>query len=459
MQPNILFIVLDALPAHRCYGKNKTSRTPSIDTLIERGVSFEQTISSADGTRASFGSLFTGKFPFNGAIRGGLELYKYKPNINNYIRILKNHGYHAYATSPNLTSMKEIFSEFENDDYPFFGYRLYNGLGEQILKKLETKVMKEPWIYMLHLMDTHKPISYPNKFDYDECGKDEYDRMISSVDFWIGKIIEKINFEKTIIIITADHGDYIRSIERNNKRLSFEYKVLASPALKISKMTPDFLYPLKIKTFLFVRSMITKIKLMKLGRKLTPYEKRVLNNSRSEPNHFLFDDVIRVPLIISGYNISSVGPIKQQVRTIDIFPTIMEIIGIPKNDGVDGRSLVSLINGKRLDDLPAYIETSINVNNVEEGGYGIRTSKYKFFRRVPDNDKRLHLYDLKKDPLEENNIAFSRPELVEEMEDLILKIKGASNEEDNLENEKINDTSEEEEEKIRDELKKMGYIR
>jgi len=458
VKPNILFIVLDALPADRCLGKKKTSKTPSIDTLIERGVSFEQAISSATGTRASFGSLFTGLVPFKSAIRGGVWHYKLKPNINNYIRILKKHGYHAYSTLPNLTAMTEIFLEFEKDDYPFYGYRLHNGLGKQILKKLEPNVMKEPWIYLLHLLDTHKPISYPNKFDHDEYGKDEYDRMISSVDFWIEKIIEKINFEKTIIIITADHGDYIRSIEHNNKRLSFEYKVLASPALKISKMTPRFLYTSKIKTFLLVRSIVTKIKLMKLGRELTPYEKRVLNLSRSKPNHFLFDNVVRVPLIISGHNISSAEPIKQQVRMIDIFPTIMEIIGIPKNDGVDGRSLVSLINGKRLDDLPAYIETNINVNNVEEGGYGIRTSKYKFFRRVPDNDKRLHLYDLKKDPLEENNIANSRPELVEEMEELILKIKGASSKENNLENEKLNETSEEEDKKIRDELKKMGYI-
>jgi len=418
-----LFIVIDAFPHERCYGKKKTSKTPNLDLLIKKGVCFEHAISAADATPASFGSMFTGLFPFKCAIRGGLWLYKLKPNVSNYIKILKTHGYHAYDTSPELTSMQEIFSDFEHEGFPIFGYRLPNGLGEKILKRFEEKNMQEPWIYVLHLMDAHKPISYPEKFDYDEYGKDEYDRMISSIDVWIGKILEKVNLEKTIVVVTADHGDYIRSIEHNNERLSFEYKALASPALKISKYTPDWLYTVKIKVFLFLRNFITKIKLRKLGRKLTVYEQRLLNNARSNPNHFLFDDVIRVPLIFCGNNILATAPIKQQVRTIDIFPTIFEVIGIPNKENSDGRSLMPLINGKICDELPAYIETSMNINNLEEGGYGIRTSEYKFFRRVPDNDKKPHLYDLKKDPLEENNIAHSNPKIVKEMEDLILKIK------------------------------------
>ena len=424
MKPNILFIVIDAFPYERCQGKNKTSKTPNLDFLIKKGVSFEQAISVADATPASFGSMFTGLFPFKCAVRGGLWLYKLKPNVNNYIKILKNYGYHAYATAPKLTSMKDIFSDFENEDYSVYGYRLPNGLGNKILKRFEEKNMMEPWIYLLHLMDAHKPISYPSEFDHDEYGKDEYDKMISSLDIWIGKIIKKIDLEKTIIVITADHGDYIRTIRNHDKVISLENKFLAGPAQKISKFTPDLLYSLKIKIFLSVRSLIAKIKLLRLGRKLTPFEIRNLKYARSKPNHFLFDELVRVPLIMVDKNIPSNISIRQQIRTVDIFPTLLEVIGFTNfNKNVDGVSFLPLLKRKKQPELPAYIETSINYKDSSEGGYGIRTSKYKYFRRVPEQNKQIHLYDLELDPLEEENIAQKHPEIIEKMEKIISELK------------------------------------
>ena len=47
------------------------------------------------------------------------------------------------------------------------------------------------------------------KFDDEEFGSSMYARTVSSIDYWFGKILKKINLEKTLLVITADHGERI----------------------------------------------------------------------------------------------------------------------------------------------------------------------------------------------------------------------------------------------------------
>jgi len=242
--PNILFIAIDALPAYRCYQKDKTALTPNIDFLIHEGIKFEQTISCADLTPVSFGSMFTGSFPFRTMIRGGLKVFKLKKNAINCIDILKKNSYKTVAMLPEISTMYGIYEPFEKESYDFFSERLHNGLTKRIIEKLKSKDLKQPWMYFVHLMDAHKPIFYPDKFEDEKYGKDEYDKMMSSVDFYLGKILENVNFENTLVILTADHGDFIKSIRRNDRVLSLEHKSLAGTVQTIGKYTPKFLYPL-----------------------------------------------------------------------------------------------------------------------------------------------------------------------------------------------------------------------
>lgn len=423
MKPNILFLVLDALPAKKCYENSSKIKIPNIKKLMKEGVVFKQAISSGDETPVSFASMFTAKFPFKGAIRPSLWTYKYRKNSNNYIKILKKNGYQAYATLPKLTAWKEIFSDLEIDYYLSHNDRLFNGLGEKILKKINEKEMNEPWFYLLHLLDSHKPINYPNEFDTNEFGVDEYERMMSYVDTWIGKFLEKIDLENTIIIISADHGDYIRTINDNGKVISFEYKNMSNPTQKIRKIIPKKLHPIMIKSLLIMRSIITKIKLQKIGRELTVFEKRTLTGARSYTNHFLFDELINVPLIMTGPGLKKGLEINNIVGLIDLFPTICDILKINDvNSQQDGISLVGLMEGKNIQERVIYSETSLNLKNKDEGGYGIRTSKYKYFKSASKNKKNIHLYNLEKDPFEEVNIAEKNEKIVEKMENILVKL-------------------------------------
>lgn len=424
MKPNIIFLVIDALPAYRCYDKNKTSLTPNIDSLINRGVKFEQVVSSADFTPTSFGSMFTATYPFRNAIRGGLWIYKLKSNAVNCIKILKENGYNPLAILPGITSMQGIYEPFEKDNYDIFEDRLHNSLVKRITTKLKSDELKKPWIYFLHLMDAHKPIFYTDEFKDERFGKDEYDKMLSSVDFHLGKILECIDYENTLVVLTADHGDFIRSVRRDGKNISLEHKSLSGTVQKIGKITPDFLYPLKIKIFLIVQKIIAKVKIRFAKIKLSPYEKRNMFDSRSNTKHVLFDELIKVPLIFAGYGISKKLTIVNQVRTVDIFPTIFDIVGLKnKLRDIDGISLKPFLDGGELKENPAYIETSINYKNSEEGGYGLRTSKYKYFHSISEKNKKVYLYDLEDDPFEQNNIVESNSKIVNEMEIMLKNIK------------------------------------
>ena len=64
-------------------------------------------------------------------------------------------------------------------------------------------------------MDLRPPYHLPTEFDKEELGDTKYDRMLSYIDTWIGKFLEKIDLEKTIFVLSSDHGDYIPVLEED----------------------------------------------------------------------------------------------------------------------------------------------------------------------------------------------------------------------------------------------------
>ena len=115
-----------------------------------------------------------------------------------------------------------------------------------------------------------------------------------------------------------------------------------------------------------------------------------------------------------------------------------------------------LINGNKIEELPAYLESWVNVK-TSEGAVGIRTSNYKYFRDFDKNEKSAHLYDLKNDPFEEDNIVASKKDVAMEMEKKLIEIMKDSvtpSDEDFEERKLSNDETK----KVEEELRKLGYI-
>ena len=155
---------------------------------------------------------------------------------------------------------------------------------------------------------------------------------------------------------------------------------------------------------------------------LSPNDKRNLLAGRFTKNHTLYDDQIRIPLVISGIGIKKGKAITQQVRNIDIFPTIFDLISISNTNDYDGISLKPLLDDRKIEENPIFLESNplveINSNDV----IGIRTSEYKFFRDKLDSTKRKYLFDLKNDPLENENISSNSEEIIKNMEIVLSKI-------------------------------------
>jgi arylsulfatase A-like enzyme len=180
--------------------------------------------------------------------------------------------------------------------------------------------------------------------------------------------------------------------------------------------------------------------------------------------HCLYDEVLRVPLIFYLPGFSPKPRIKQQVRLIDIMPTVLDVVGIDYDTTkMQGISLLPLIKGERIGDeeLVAISEA------ISEGPEmkSFRTSKIKYIYTVEiaeggeriliaDNPDREELYDLEHDPGERYNLQAEEPNLASKLKNEINDIlKEAVKTSAGQRDKRI-----EVDQETRNKLKALGYI-
>ena len=479
MRPNIIFFLVDGLRADQCFGKDKTSFTPNIDSLIQKGMYFTNAFSPVDGTIISLNTIFSSNFQVGNATR----FQKISLNENNLIDILKKNGYHIYGTLPNFASFNSLLERFENEnnneqiensdknagelidpvaaqflgqkiegnhsEYERYRATLPKGLAENIIQLLESK-KQEPYFCYFHIFDLHplregrKPTGIKD-FDDEKFGSSLYERTVSSIDFWLGKILEHIDLDNTLVILTADHGERIPY--GNLRRVDFEPKLEASKKIGL-KILPKSTHKVGGKILSNIRKSVGDKKLNKSNKKLTNYQRR------SRDPYFtlsLFDEMIHVPLLFVGNSIKA-KIITKQVRHVDISPTIYELLDIPLDKKTVGKSLISLDDESSQEENLNYLHTMPFQKLSLSDMVGLRTSKYKYFRAACNPKENVNLYDLKNDPYENNNIAETNKKLVTQFEKKILQL-----EKDNL-SEYEEEISEQELQRISNELKRLGYM-
>jgi len=186
------------------------------------------------------------------------------------------------------------------------------------------------------------------------------------------------------------------------------------------------------------------------------FKKRLMKNAiYSYAN--VYDERFRVPLLFFGYGITESKIISQQVRSIDIFPTLLDMLQINFNQKeIQGQSLLPLFKGQKLEELPVLVEAAPNSPRFFQTNIiGVRTSNFKYFRNKYDKSIDVHLYNLKTDPLEENNIVENNPNIAKKMEEILIKLQN----ERGFDNEKSHEIMGVEDGKVvEDELRKLGYV-
>ena len=440
MNQKILFIIIDSLRADKFHGDEKTSKTPNIDKLIKKGAYFSQAVSSSDVTGICVGNIFTGMF----SQKTGIIQRKVNAKIKTLFDILKENNYETYGIVPDLTWFKQFTKKFDHVNRYYSANRIQKGLpdeiGKSILEQLSLNKMKSPWIYYIHLEDLHEKIIVPEKFNKEEYGETDYEKMISCIDDWIGKIIEKCNLDNTLVIITSDHGDYIPIVDYLG-----QLPTIQKFMKKIKEKIPT-LEPIGLKLFILIRNIKKKYQEKELREKLTEDQMKTL---RARGQKTLDDETLKVPLLIVNNQIMP-RIFTDLVSGIDIFPTILNYLKIKIDfSNIDGRDLNTLIDGGKLKEIPIFIQSGDTQEEKTSLVVGIRTSKFKYYRSRKYPKENVCLYDLEKDPIENNNICNSFPKIVESMEKILVEY------------EKVNPITKIEEEnnkEIEEELRKMGYV-
>ncbi|MCB1236215.1 MAG: sulfatase-like hydrolase/transferase, partial [Verrucomicrobiae bacterium] len=141
--------------------------------------------------------------------------------------------------------------------------------------------------------------------------------------------------------------------------------------------------------------------------------------------HTNYEQANRIPLIFIAPGVTEPGSSTRQLaESVDIFPTLAELAGLPAPAGpqpIDGVSLAPVLRNPaaRVRDhaYHAYPKAVI--------GRAIRTERYRLveWKRsgAPPESAKIELYDYESDPLETRNLAPEKPAIVKELRAILAR--------------------------------------
>ncbi|MBN2079621.1 MAG: sulfatase-like hydrolase/transferase [Spirochaetes bacterium] len=135
---------------------------------------------------------------------------------------------------------------------------------------------------------------------------------------------------------------------------------------------------------------------------------------RMNYNHplFLYEENVHVPFLVYNRKLFP-GPVHYRgiTRHIDILPTVLDMLGIPRDPRQEGLSIFAAGENQM-----ALLHTS-----WKDDYLGIADGRWKYICRMKDMLEEL--YDMERDPLEKNNIANSRPEITARYREVVLNAR------------------------------------
>jgi len=137
-----------------------------------------------------------------------------------------------------------------------------------------------------------------------------------------------------------------------------------------------------------------------------------------------FELAARVPLIVSAPGRKAIGAKSAAlVELVDVFPSLCELAGLPLPAHLEGTSFAPLLDAP---DQPWKSGAFTQVVHGPATGRSLRTDRYRFTRwsqtKAPGETVAMEIYDLRKDPIELENIA-ARPENAALVKELCTKLE------------------------------------
>jgi arylsulfatase A-like enzyme/Flp pilus assembly protein TadD len=348
----IVLISIDTLRADRLplYGY-AAGRTPALDTFARDAVLFTRAYAHAPQTLPSHASMFTGRLPFEHAVRDNLG-FSLSEEATTLPELLRTAGYRTggFVSSFVLREETGIGQGFDHFDAQFPASASDRSPGQVQRPGPETLQATTAWLDNLgdsrallffHIYEPHKPYAPPASVGAFE---DPYDGEVAFADHIVGRLLDSLRqrgwYDEATIVITADHGEG-------------------------------------------------------LG-----------DHGEQEHGLFLYEEVMRVPLLIKAAGNRNAGARRDEpVQHIDLLPTLMSAAGLSAPAGLRGRDLTPLIAGTGTI-TPQGIYAEAMYARYHFGWSELRSltdDRYKFIEAP-----REELYDLERDPGERTNLAGDR---------------------------------------------------
>ncbi|MFC2164406.1 sulfatase-like hydrolase/transferase [Acidobacteriota bacterium] len=363
---NIVLFTIDTLRADHleCYGYGGV-KTPQINQLASEGVLFEHNIVQTPLTLPSHSSIFTGTYPLYHGIRDNGGFYLDESQIT-LAESLKEEGYTtgAFVAAFVLDSRWQLDQGFDHY-FDNFDLTKYKKVSLDAVQRRGDEVLEETYRWLgenqqqkffawIHLYDPHTPYDPPEPYKTEYGGRPYglYDGEIAYVDQLMGefrKYMEENGLWENTLIIFT--SDHGESLGEHKENAH---------------------------------------------------------------GFFIYDSAVRVPLIIRFPQAKLSGQrIINQVRSVDIMPTILNLVGGAVPDSVQGESLLSILDGSEKEDVRlAYSETYWpNYHYGWSELKSIRKGQHKFI-----SAPKPELYDVWQDTGELTNLVNARASLGNEMQ-------------------------------------------
>jgi len=424
---NIVLITIDALRASDvgCIGGGNL--TPNIDKLAQKSVLFKEAISNGPGTPQSFPSIFASVYPLmnrkillskryvtlaqvlrdNGFVTMGfhsnpflskffgwdkgfdifIDLSDSSSATRMFKKLTQKEGLIGFMLKPVkkiLTKrtirkiLKRIYSVKSDSPLP---YSRGEDVNRTVIKWLKEK-KKGRFFLWIHYMDPHEPYLPP--------------------DPWLDSVSsQKEALEINLRFCTENvSGDQLELIEKAKKLYDGEVKYV------------DHCVGNLVDVFVEWGLLEDTIIVLTADHGEAFFE----HGERGHPDHILYEEVLRVPLII--YGVGEKKEVTEPVQLLDISPTILSLLGIDKPSTFLG-------NGLGLNYETGVISESARFNfdnyafDLNKRVISYRTEKWKLIFNQEGNVYELYNFD--KDPKEQRNVARENKELVEVLKEKITQ--------------------------------------
>jgi len=380
MRRNILFITIDSLGADKCWSP-KGLRLKYFEQIRKKGVVFTHAISTTSSTTPSIASIHTGLYPEE---HGIVSTYgcRLKDTAKTLAEIAKENDYTTFAhvSGPLMpqTGLNKGFEKYVYRPAEFmvrflrWGYPIkLTRINGYLLRKEAPLILKNenPWFYWIHLLDIHN--RWRSSKGWRNRSLSGYENALIALDGKIAGIMERVDLKKTLVVISADHGHHISTMDPKRNGVHYE-----------------------------------------------------------EAHGFhVYDTLVHIPLLMIGDGLIRRGiTVDEQISTVDILPSIVDLLGLKNETKTSGQSFAGLMDrttpGRKnsFSERPVYVEAcgSILKRSGRPFLIGIRTAKWKYvIPKDRKSGKHPELYDLTNDPKELENVYEKYPKQARYLQSLL----------------------------------------